>query len=110
MLKIRCTGVVLSAMILSLLTGCGGDAEPVEAKVAGENDSGAALVNTMDSREEPTRPRFAACVPFDKEDGSTPACIYDSAVDPDGEIHDDGIEVLPDSPEGLDEPPGDDTT
>ena len=56
-----------------------------------------------------TRPRFAACVPFDKEDGTTPACIYDSAVDPDGEVHDDGIEDLPESPEGLDEPAGDDT-
>ncbi|MGB3313786.1 MAG: pilus assembly protein [Albidovulum sp.] len=43
-----------------------------------------------------TRPRFAACVPFDKEDGSTPACIYDSAVDPDGEVHNDDIPVLPD--------------
>lgn len=36
-----------------------------------------------------TRPRFAACVPFDKKDGSTPACIYDSTIDPDGEVHDD---------------------
>ncbi len=56
-----------------------------------------------------TRPRFAACVPFDLEDGSTPACIYDSAVDPDGEVHDDGIEVLSDDGGGLDEPAGDDT-
>lgn len=46
-----------------------------------------------------TRPRFAACVPFDKEDGSTPACIYDSAVDPDGEAHDDDLEPLPDDPD-----------
>ena len=38
-----------------------------------------------------TRPRFAACVPFDREDGTVPACIYDSAIDPDGEVHDDGI-------------------
>lgn len=56
-----------------------------------------------------TRPRFSSCVPFDKKDGSTPACIYDSAVDPDGEVHDDNIEPLPEGVGGLDEPAGDDT-
>lgn len=42
----------------------------------------------------PTRPRFAACVPWDKADGTIPACIYDSGIDPDGEVHDDGTTVI----------------
>lgn len=42
----------------------------------------------------PTRPRFVPCVPFDKADGSLVACMYDNSIDPDGEVHDDGIPVI----------------
>lgn len=38
----------------------------------------------------PTRPRFVPCVPFNRHDGSLEACVYDTSVDPDGEVHDDG--------------------
>lgn len=49
----------------------------------------------------PTRPRFTPCIPFDKHDGSLVGCVYDNSVDPDGEVHDDGIPVLVDTDDGT---------
>ena len=36
-----------------------------------------------------TRPRFTTCVTWDKEDGSIPACIYDTDIDPSDNDSDD---------------------
>lgn len=43
-----------------------------------------------------TRPRFTTCITWDKHDGSIPACIYDTDIDPnkyppDGNIGDSGV-------------------
>lgn len=37
-----------------------------------------------------TRPRFTGCVAWDKRDGSIPACIYDTDIDPSDNVSDDG--------------------
>lgn len=47
-----------------------------------------------------TRPRFTTCVTFDRHDGTTPACIYDTAVDSSDNVADDGTtdpSIPPDS-------------
>lgn len=36
-----------------------------------------------------TRPRFTTCITWDKHDGSLPACIYDTDIDPNDNISDD---------------------
>ncbi len=40
------------------------------------------------------RPRFAACVPFDREDGTPVGCIYDGHIAPVDESADDGLPEL----------------
>lgn len=46
-----------------------------------------------------TRPRFTTCVTWDKGDGTIPACIYDTDIDPSDNVSDDGtddVTVTPD--------------
>ncbi len=46
-----------------------------------------------------TRPRFTTCITWDKHDGTIPACIYNTDIDPSDNVSDDGTtpgDVTPD--------------
>lgn len=46
-----------------------------------------------------TRPRFTTCVAWDKHDGTIPACIYNTDIDPSDNVSDDGTtpgDITPD--------------
>jgi len=46
-----------------------------------------------------TRPRFTSCITWDRHDGSIPACIYDTDIDPSDNVSDDNTtdpNIVPD--------------